>query len=144
MATLTSANSVLSLSVAGIFSAPQNIQGFATDDMFESDAIQQAEVMMGVDGYLTAGKVFVPYKMTVHLLPTSPSMTMFEIWRNQQDGQADVFRCDGSITIPSIGRIYTLQKGYLTSAPAFPAAKKTLSPVAFEITWERIIATPTA
>ena len=144
MSTLTSANSTLAIAVQGIFSAPQTIQGYATDDAFESDSVAQAEVMMGVDGEMSAGKVFTPYKMTIHLLPTSPSMAMFEIWRNQQDAQTDVFRADGTISIPSIGRTYILQKGFLTLAPAFPSAKKLLAPVAFEITWKRIIAAPTA
>ena len=144
MSTLTSANSTLALSIAGIFSAPQIIQGYSTDDAFDGDSVAQAEVLMGVDGGMSAGKVFTPYKMTIHLLPNSPSMAIFETWRNQQDAQVDVFRCDGSITIPSIGRIYTLQKGYLTSAPPFPGVKKILAPVAYEITFERIIPTPTA
>jgi hypothetical protein len=144
MSTLTSANATLAIAVAGIFSSPQVIQGYATDDAFDSESVAQSEVMMGVDGIMSAGKVFTPYKMTIHLLPSSPSMSLFETWRNQQDAQVDVFRADGSITIPSIGRIYTLQKGFLTSAPAFPSAKKMLAPIAFEITWERIIATPTA
>jgi len=143
MSTLTSANSTLALSIAGIFSAPQIIEGYATDDAFETDSVPQSEVMMGVDGKMSAGKVFTPYKMTIHLQPTSASMAMFEIWRNQQDAQTDVFRADGTISIPSIGRNYILKKGYLTAAPAFPSAKKLLSPVAFEITWERIIAAPT-
>ena len=144
MSTLASANSSLSLSIAGLFSAPQTIQGFAVDDAFDSDSVAQSETMMGIDGTLSAGKVFTPYKMAVHLLPNSPSMAIFETWRNQQDAQVDVFPAYGSITIPSIGRIYTLQKGFLTSAPGFPSAKKTLSPIAFEITWERIVPTPTA
>ena len=144
MSTLTSANATLSLAIAGIFSSAQTIQGFATDDAFDSDAVAQSEVMMGVDGTLSAGKVFTPYKMTIHLMPNSPSLIIFETWRNQQDAQVDVFPAFGSITIPSIGRIYTLQKGFLTSAPGFPSAKKTLAPIAFEITWERIVATPTS
>ena len=91
MSTLTSANSSLSLSIAGLFSAPQTIQGFAVDDAFDSDSVAQSETMMGIDGTLSAGKVFTPYKMAVHLLPNSPSMAIFETWRNQQDAQVDVF-----------------------------------------------------
>ena len=144
MATLTSANATLSIAVAGIFSAPQIIQGFAADDAFDSESVAQAETIMGVDGKLSAGKVFSAYKMAIHLMPDSPSMTLFETWRNQQDAQVDVFRADGSIWLPSVGRMYTLQKGFLTSAPGFPGVKKLLAPVAFEITWERIIPTPTA
>lgn len=144
MATLTSANAVLTLSIAGVYSAPQIIQGFAADDAFDSDSAVQSETVMGVDGKLSAGKVFNAYKMTIHLQPDSPSLAIFETWRNYQDGAVDVFRADGSIVIPGVGRNYQLQKGFLSSAPAFPGVKKILAPVAFEITWERIVPTPTA
>ena len=142
MATLTSANAQLTLSVAGIYSSPQAIQGFATDDAFESDSAAQAETMMGVDGFLSAGKIFAPYDMTIHLQADSPSIALFDTWRTQQDAQVDVFRADGNILIPGTGMIYQLVRGYLMSAPAFPAVKKILQPQAYVIRWERITPAP--
>ena len=90
MATITSANSVLTLAVNGLFPVPQVIQGYAVDDAFEGEAVQQAEILMGVDGVLSAGKVFVPYKMTIHLQADSPSIFLFDAWRNAQDAAVDV------------------------------------------------------
>ena len=60
MATITSANSILAIAVNNLFTAPQNIQGYAVDDAFEGEAVPQSEVLMGVDGKLSAGKIFVP------------------------------------------------------------------------------------
>jgi hypothetical protein len=143
MSTITSANSVLAIAVSGIFSSPVQIQGYAVDDAFESEAVDQAEVQMGVDGYMSAGKVWVPYKMTIMLLANSPSIqNVFEPWRQLQDSNVDVFRADGSISLPSIGMVYTLNNGYLTQAVPFPAAKKVLQPVKYEITWQNIISNP--
>jgi len=139
MATITSANSILAIAVNNLFTAPQNIQGYAVDDAFEGEAVPQSEVLMGVDGKLSAGKIFVPYKMTIHLQADSSSISLFETWRSAQDSAVDVFAASGSIILPSTNAIYTLQNGYLTSATPFPAAKKTLQPMTFEITWERII-----
>ena len=139
MATITSANAILSLAVNNYFPVPQTIQGFAVDDAFESEAVQQSEVLMGVDGILSAGKVFVPYKMTIHLQADSPSAFLFDAWRTAQDAAVDVFSASGSITLPSTSMIYTLQNGFLTSATPFPAVKKTLEPLVYEITWQRII-----
>ena len=139
MATITSANAVLALAVNNYFPVPQTIQGFAVDDAFESEAVQQAEILMGVDGILSAGKVFVPYKMTIHLQADSPSVFLFDAWRNAQDAAVDVFSASGSITLASTGMVYTLQNGYLTQATPFPAVKKTLEPLVYEITWQRII-----
>jgi hypothetical protein len=139
MATITSANSVLSLAINQFFPVPQVIQGFAVDDAFESESVQQSEVLMGVDGILSGGKVFVPYKMTIHLQADSPSVVFFDAWRNAQDAAVDVFSASGSIVLSSTSMIYTLQNGFLTSATPFPAVKKTLTPLVYEITWQRII-----
>jgi hypothetical protein len=143
MASLTAANSVLSLSISSLFPAAQYLQGFAVDDAFSGDSVKQAETQMGVDGYLSGGKVFSEYKMSIHLMATSPSIAMFDTWRSQMDAQVDVFIASGQINLPSIGKAYTLQKGFLTSAPPFPGVKKILESVVYEITWERIFAAPT-
>jgi len=139
MSTITSANSVLAIAINNYFPVPQTIQGFAVDDAFEGEAVQQSEILMGVDGILSAGKVFVPYKMTIHLQADSPSVFIFDAWRTAQDAAVDVFSASGSITLPSTSMVYTLQNGFLTSATPFPAVKKTLQPLVYEITWQRII-----
>jgi hypothetical protein len=144
MSSLTSANSILSLSITNLYSAPQTIQGYAVDDAFESESVEQAETKMGVDGILSGGKVFNPYPMSIHLMPTSPSVAIFETWRSNQDSQVDVFNAAGSIILPSTGMKYTLVNGFLTKATPFPAVKKTLDFLVYEITWNLIVSAPTA
>jgi hypothetical protein len=139
MATITSANATLSLAINNYFPIPQTIQGFAVDDAFEGEAVQQSETLMGVDGILSAGKVFMPYKMTIHLQADSPSVFLFDAWRTAQDAAVDVFSASGSIVLPATSTVFTLQNGFLTSATPFPAVKKTLEPLVYEITWQRII-----
>ena len=53
--TITGASAVIMLSVPGLFSTPQQLQGFATDDIFDTAAIASAETLMGVDGNLSGG-----------------------------------------------------------------------------------------
>jgi hypothetical protein len=139
MSTITSANATLSIAVNNYFPIPQTIQGFAVDDAFEGEAVQQSETLMGVDGILSAGKVFMPYKMTIHLQADSPSIFLFDAWRTAQDAAVDVFSASGSIVLPATSTVFTLQNGFLTSATPFPAVKKTLEPLVYEITWQRII-----
>ena len=139
MATITSANAVLSLAINNYFPVPQIIQGFAVDDAFESESVQQSEVLMGVDGTLSGGKIFVPYKMTIHLQADSPSVFLFDAWRNAQNAAVDVFSASGSINLPGTSMLYTLNNGFLTSATPFPAVKKTLTPLVYEITWQSIV-----
>ena len=99
MASITSANAILALGINQYFPTPQIIQGFAVDDAFESESVQQSEVLMGVDGILSGGKVFVPYKMTIHLQADSPSVFLFDAWRNAQNAALDVFSAFGSISL---------------------------------------------
>ena len=139
MATITSANSVLTLSIGNVFGSALNIQGYSVDDAFESEAVQQSETLMGVDGVLSGGKVWIPYKMTIHLQADSPSIEIFDGWRAAQDAAVDVFTANGTITLPSTGMVYNLTNGYLTMATPFPAVKKTLQPVTYEITWQTIV-----
>jgi hypothetical protein len=143
MSTLTAANSILAIAITDLYSSPQTIQGYAVDDAFEAESVEQAEVKMGVDGILSGGKVFNPYPMTIHLMPTSPSVAIFETWRSQQDAQVDVFNAAGSIILPSTGMKYTLVNGFLTKATPFPAVKKTLDMLVYEITWNLIVSAPT-
>jgi len=139
MATITSVNSVLTLAINDYFPVPQTIQGYAVDDAFESEAVQTSEVLMGVDGILSGGKVFSPYKMTIHIQADSPSAQLFDAWRNAEDAAREVFVASGSIALPATNMLYTLQRGFLTSATPFPASKRTLEPLVYEITWQRII-----
>ena len=73
MATITGANAVFTLAIAGVFSTPQQVQGFASDDSFAVQAIRRAEVLMGVDGVLSGGKVFMPIPQSVMLQADSIS-----------------------------------------------------------------------
>jgi hypothetical protein len=143
MATITSANSQLTLAIGGLYGSPVSIQGYAVDDAFESEAVQQSETLMGVDGVLSGGKVWIPYKMTIHLQADSPSVAIFDAWRATQDAVVDVFTANGTIILPSTGLAYALYNGYLTMATPFPAVKKTLQPVVYEITWQTIVGSQT-
>jgi len=142
MATITSANSTFSLGVKGIFDTPQNIVGFEVDDGVLSQAVSRAETRQGLDGYLAGGKVFNPFVVDVHLMPTSPSWSFFETVQNAQEGANEVFPFFGSLTIPGVGRFYTMFNGYMTSETPFSAVRKTLQPIVFQITFESIVSNP--
>lgn len=136
--TITSANSIFLLSVAGIFNTPQQLQGFAADAAFAFDSVDPAEVVMGVDGNMSAG--YVPYMtpQTISIMPDSPSLAIFETWLNANNTAGDVFFANGQISLPSIGRKYTMTRGVLTSAKAAPDAKKVLQAIEYKITWNTI------
>lgn len=133
--TITAANSIFLLSIPGIFPVPQQLQGFMADAAFAFDSVDPAEVVMGVDGNMSAG--YVPYMtpQTISIMPDSPSLVIFETWLAACNTSRDVFYANGQISLPSIGRKFTLTKGVLTSAKAAPDAKKVLQGIEYKVTW---------
>lgn len=139
---ITSANAVYTLTVPGIFQIPQQLHEFATDDIFGTESLKSVDTMMGVDGNLTGGFVFVEVKQTVMLMADSKSGDIFDQWWQFAQTLVEAYPAYGAITLPSLGKQYVMQKGFLTGYKPIPDAKKTLQPRTFELTWQRIIANP--
>lgn len=139
MSTITSANSQFAIIVPGVYSAPQSIQGYATDDAFATEAIEKVETKMGIDGKLSAGYIFNPYKMTITLQANSGSFDIFTNWQLAQDAVREVIAASATIIIPSIGYKFAMTNGYLSRFQSMPDAKKTLDALKFEITWEKVV-----
>ena len=55
MPDITSSSAVFMLSVPLVFPVPQQLQGFSTDDAFDTDSVEPGETKMGVDGIFSAG-----------------------------------------------------------------------------------------
>ncbi len=138
MASITSANSIVMISIASVYTTPQQLQGFAADDIFSTDTMEIAETMMGVDGRLSAGYVFVPVKWSISLQADSPSNAIFDNWRAAQVSAGDVYFASATVNLPSLGKTYDLVNGVLTSYPPIPDAGKTLKPRKFGLTWESV------
>ena len=136
--TITSANSVFTLVVAGLFPAPVQLKGYASDKAFTTEAVDLAEVQMGVDGRMTAGFVPNPVKQTITLQADSPSKDIFTAVIQATMAAREVFYISGSISLPSTGESFTLTRGILTNAKQIPDAEKVLQPVDYVITWESV------
>ena len=136
--TITSANSVFTLVVAGLFPAPVQLLGYASDKAFTTEAVDLAEVQMGVDGRMTAGFVPNPVKQTITLQADSPSKDIFTAVIQAMKTAREVFYISGSISLPSTGESFALTRGILTNAKQIPDAQKVLQPVDYVITWESV------
>jgi hypothetical protein len=141
---ITSANAVYTLTIPGIFQRPVQLHEFATDDIFGTESLKSVETMMGVDGNLTGGFAYVEVKQSVALMADSQSGDIFDQWWQFSQTLVEAYPALGLIILPSVGKQYVMQKGYLTGYKPIPDAKKTLQPRTFEITWQRIIANPLA
>lgn len=144
MNTITSANSVLTLTVPGLLPVPFTVQGYGTDDAFATEQVQSAETMMGVDGKMSAG--FTPFitPMTITLQADSPSIEVFDSWLGAQAVAKELFFAQGALSLPSVGKTYVMTKGALSRITQVPAGKKVLQPVTYQIDWESVTPTPLA
>lgn len=136
--TITSANSVFTLVVLDVFPVPQNIQGYAVDDAFDTDEVQAAEAQMGVDGLMSAG--YTPFITTlkVHLQADSPSIDLFEAWLGAEKAAQEVFFAQATIEMPSINKLYTFNNGVLSRVTPIPSGKKVLQAQVYTIEWETV------
>lgn len=140
--TLTAANSVLMLTIVDLFAIPQKIEGYATEDAFSTTAVQPAEVMMGVDGRMSAG--YVPYMvpMPISIMADSPSNTFFDAWLQAQKAAGEIYFADGEVFLPGTQQRYILTKGVMTEITVIGAVKKVLQPRTFTITWQGVDPVP--
>lgn len=138
MSSITSANSIFTLVVTGLFPAPVQIRGYSVDKAFMNDAIDMAEIHMGVDGRMTAGYVPNPTKITVSLEADSPSKPFFAALIAAMKTAREVYYLSGSITLTATGEEFTLTRGVLSNVKQIPDAAKVLQPQDFVITWESV------
>lgn len=143
MADITSANAVFLLSVPDVFSTPQILQGFATDDSFATEAVNVAETMKGVDGIMSYG--FMPFitPMSISFQADSPSITAtMETWISAQIATRQIYAANATITLPALGKTYQMVNGVLVNITPIPPGKKVLQPQTYHIHWDQWIPQP--
>ena len=138
MASITSSNAQMTLLVPAVFSAPQIIQQFATDDAFASDLVDTGEMVLGVDG--VASFAYIPFltPSTIALQANSPSISVFEDWSAAEISAQEKYPASMIILLPAINKSFALTNGGLMKITPFPSAKKTLQPVHYQIMWNYV------
>jgi hypothetical protein len=142
MGTITSANSQFIISVPGVSSARQVVQGYAADDAFTQDAFDMAETRMGVDAILSAGYTPAAKPLNIMLQPDSPSLAFFFAWKAAEESAKEKFEATVTIYLPSIGLKFTLSTGWLRNMQGMPSAKKVLEPVPIKLEFQDIVYSP--
>lgn len=136
--TLTAANAVITLSISGLFAIPQQLKGFATNNIYDSPAQTVNETLMGVDGVLSAGFVHNPVDQAFHLQADSLSNDLFEAWRSSMAQAQDTYFADGRTTLPSLGVSYVMSHGVLISLPPMPTLANIAQPRVYTIRWQSV------
>lgn len=142
MGTITSASSSFVISIPDVFPADLIVQGYAVDDAFSHDSFDITETKMGVDGVLSGGFTPNPKRIQVALMADSPSILIFDAWASGQEVAKEAFPCTVVIAIPSIGKQYICNVGWLRGFKKLPDAKKTLEAQQFSIEFQDIQPAP--
>ena len=119
-----------------LYTSPTQLQGYAADDAFEVDAVENGEYSMGIDGRLSAGFVYNPIQMTLTIQADSPSLPIFEnIWNYEVTNRTKLEH-NWTITTTANGRRYNLTTGFMRSYKA-PAGKRILQPAIIQLSFAR-------
>jgi hypothetical protein len=136
--TITSANSVVTMTVAGLFTTGVQLQGYSTDKAWDTAAVVVTETQIGVDGRKTAGLVFNAVKQTYSFQSDSPSVAFFEAIYAAQRVARDVYYITATIDLPATGQSYVCNKGTLEDYNSMASAGKVLTAREFAINWASI------
>ena len=136
MANLTTANSIILLSFAGLFPVAQQLQGYAAEDILDTADMENKETVMGIDGRLSAGWVPVPTVQTFTLQADSPSLAILDAVIDAEQVTKSAIQVQGTIVLPGLGASYQMNNGWLTSFTPISAAKKIAQPRKFVFKWE--------
>lgn len=139
---ITSANAVIMLTLNPIYPSPFQLQEFAADNIFGTESLVAAETAMGVDGVLTGGFVNVPTIQRFHLMADSPSNEFFDNWYLRQKADQDTYNVSGTILLRSLGKKYTMVKGFLKAYQPLPNAARTLQAREHSIEWQSAVPNP--
>lgn len=135
--TITSVNStyVLSVPIMGLSFA---LQQYSAGRAFDIEDLQIAEARMGVDGYLAAGYTPKPVMQTISLEANSKSRAIMTSIHEFIKQQREIVYCEGVITLPSIGQVYTLNRGIFYRLTPMVGSETVLKPFNFNILWENV------
>ncbi len=140
--TITSANAVLTLAIAGLYNSPIQLKGFSADNVYTVEDQDITETSMGVDGVLSGGFVFTAVIQTIVLQSDSMSNDLFARWIAAQKAAREVITANGRTTLSAIGRSFVSTKGFLVRIPPMPTAARTLQPRSYTIQWQSVQEVP--
>ncbi len=135
---ITSADATIILTVNNLYPSGVQIEGFSTDNIYGTDALDLAETRRGADGKLSAGFIYSNINQTFHIEADSPSRKIFDTWASMSRTTVSVFRCNATVILPAIGKKYKCVNGVLKQWKIMPDAAKTLQPSTAVIEWENI------
>ena len=140
--TITAANAVIILTIPDLFGAGQQLQGFAADDVTDMEPAKVLEHLMGVDGVLSFGFVWMERMQEITLQANSASNSFFDQINAQQEAVQDVYSLNGTVILPAIGLSFIMTNGGMETYKPMPQVQKIIRPRKYRIVWNKVVAAP--
>ncbi|ELF8482779.1 hypothetical protein RA656_000085 [Salmonella enterica] len=125
---ITSANSKLRIVVPAYYPGGFDVDDYATNNMFETGALQNAEDMMSADGKYHAGFVFNPTEFTINLMATSNAGSLIDDWVSAERTAIGKFTCNAVLTVPALGAKWNFVNGIIFTWTQLPPGRRVLQP----------------
>lgn len=143
---LTAANAVITLSQTTLFPTPQQMVGFAADDVTDMEQVKILDHVMGVDGILSFGFVYVPRMQNITLQADSESNGFFDTIMSQQQGAQTAYPLSGVVRLPGLinpqGQPINIQwnciNGALEDYNPMPAVRRLVQQRRYRIVWQLV------
>lgn len=139
---LTAANAIITISQATLFPNPQQLQGFAADEVTDMEAAKVLEHVMGVDGILSFGFVFVERMQNITLQADSASNAVFDTINQYQEAGETAYPLTGVVILPAIGLMFNCINGGLDTYNPMPQVRRIIQPRKYRIVWNKVVARP--
>jgi len=139
---ITAANAAIFITAPDVFAAPFQLQGFSADNIYDTDAIEPVETLMGVDGILSGGYTPKPIDQVFMVQADSSTIDFFEAVQSWQQTNLGVEVLSGTTLLLGPQKLYSMPKGFLTAYQPLPPAHKILQPRRFTIRWQGVFPAP--
>lgn len=139
---LTAANSVITLTAPALGLGPVQLQGFAADDITDMEPAKVLEHLMGVDGVLSFGFVWMERMQEITLQANSVSNEFFDQINTQQEAVQDVYTLNGTVILPALGYSFIMTNGGLETYKPMPQVQKIIRPRKYRIVWNKVVPAP--
>lgn len=136
---LTAANAVITLSQPTLFPTPQQLQGFAADEVTDMEQAKILDHVMGVDGVLSFGFVFVERMQNITLQADSAANGFFDTIMMQQIAAQTAYPLNGVIKLPAINLLFNCTNGALENYNPMPPVRRLLQPRRYRLVWAQVI-----
>jgi hypothetical protein len=128
---ITSANSKLTISSSAISLAATVLEGFSADASFAFSDVEVTVGQVGIDGRYSAGWVPSLKTLTVTFSPDSPSIAVMDMIITMQDTMRDPVFVNMTLTIPSVGKSFTMGPGTMVTGRIAPDGARVLAPMMY-------------